>query len=132
MNDDTQFCPFCTRAEGREIIIENDLAYATYDKYPVSIGHALIISKRHCGNYFNLTIEEQSSCWNLVNGVKEIITDRLHPDGFNIGINIGVTSGQTIDHVHIHLIPRYQGDVSEPKGGVRGVIPRKKKYPFIK
>jgi diadenosine tetraphosphate (Ap4A) HIT family hydrolase len=132
MNDDTQFCPFCIREEGREIIIENDLAYATYDKYPVSTGHALIISKRHCGNYFDLTPEEQSSCWDLMNGVKEIIRDRLHPDGFNIGVNIGEASGQTIPHVHIHLIPRYQGDVREPKGGVRGVIPKKKKYPFIK
>ena len=130
MKHETQFCPFCISKEGREIIIENDLAYATYDKYPVSIGHALIISKRHCGNYFDLTIEEQSSCWNLVNGVKEIITDRLHPDGFNIGINIGEASGQTIPHIHIHLIPRYNGDVAEPKGGVRGVIPRKKEYPF--
>ncbi len=130
MKDETQFCPFCIREEEREIIIENDLAYATYDKYPVSTGHALIISKRHCDNYFDLTIEEQSSCWNLVNGVKEIVTDRLHPDGFNIGINIGEASGQTIPHIHIHLIPRYYGDVAEPKGGVRGVIPRKKEYPF--
>lgn len=65
-----------------------------------------------------------------MNGVKEIITDRLHPDGFNIGINIGEASGQTIPHIHIHLIPRYNGDVAEPKGGVRGVIPRKKEYPF--
>ena len=132
MKDETQLCPFCIKEEGRETIIENDLAYATYDKFPVSTGHALIIPKRHCSNYFDLTLVEQSSCWNLVNSVKEIITDRLHPDGFNIGINIGEASGQTIPHVHIHLIPRYQGDVREPKGGVRGVIPIKKKYPGIK
>lgn len=131
MKNETQFCPFCLSEEGREIIIGNDLAYATYDKYPVSTGHALIIPKRHCGNYFDLTLEEQSSCWNLVNRIKENITDRLHPDGFNIGINIGEASGQTIPHVHIHLIPRYHGDVHEPKGGVRGVIPRRKKYPGI-
>jgi len=129
MKDETQHCPFCVKEEGRETIIENDLAYATYDKYPVSTGHALIIPKRHCCNYFDLTLVEQTSCWNLVNRVKEIITDSLHPDGFNIGINIGEAAGQTIPHVHIHLIPRYQGDVHEPKGGVRGVIPRRKKYP---
>ncbi len=131
MKYETQFCPFCIKGDGRELIMENDRAYATYDKYPVSTGHALIISKRHCGNYFDLTPEEQSCCWILVNGVKEIIRDRLHPDGFNIGINIEEAAGQTIPHVHIHLIPRYQGDVREPKGGVRGVIPWRKKYPGI-
>lgn len=132
MKDETQLCTFCIKEEGREIIIENDIAYATYDKFPVSTGHALIIPKRHCSNYFELTLEEQSSCWNLVNKVKEIIKERLHPDGFNVGINIGEAAGQTIPHMHIHLIPRYQGDVREPEGGVRGVIPRRKIYPITK
>ncbi len=132
MKDEIQHCPFCIIEEGREIIIENELTYATYDKFPVSNGHALIIPKRHCSNYFDLSIVEQSSCLNLMNSVKEIITQKLHPDGFNIGINIDEAAGQTIPHVHVHLIPRYQGDVREPKGGVRGVIPGRKKYPFIK
>jgi len=132
MRDDFQNCPFCNEEEGREIIIENDMVYATYDKFPVSKGHALIIPKRHCSNYFDLSIEEQSSCWNLMNEVKALISEKLHPNGFNIGINIDEAAGQTIAHVHIHLIPRYHGDVHDPKGGVRGVIPRRKGYPFIK
>ena len=131
MKDEIQHCPFCDKEKGRETIIENDLAFAIYDKYPVSIGHTLIIPKRHCSNYFNLSIEEQSSCWGLINRVKDLISEECHPDGFNIGINIDESGGQTIPHVHIHLIPRYQGDVAEPAGGVRGVIPGRKKYPFL-
>jgi diadenosine tetraphosphate (Ap4A) HIT family hydrolase len=131
MKDDIKNCPFCNKKEeGREIIIENDMVYATYDMFPVSRGHTLIIPKRHCSNYFDLSVEEQSSCWNLMNEVKEFISEKLQPDGFNIGINIDGAAGQTIAHVHIHLIPRYMGDVRDPKGGVRGVVPRRKEYPF--
>lgn len=104
------------------------MAYATFDIYPVNKGHVLIIPKRHCGDYFELTDEEQSSCWKMVNKVKELLSERFNPDGFNVGINIGKVAGQTINHVHIHLIPRYKGDIDEPEGGVRGVIPSKRKY----
>ena len=77
---------------------------------------------------FGLTADEQAACWQLLNDVAAIIRERFNPDGFNIGINIGRTAGQTVDHVHLHLIPRYHGDVDEPEGGVRGVIPWKRAY----
>ncbi len=108
--------------------MESDSAYAIYDKFPVSRGHILIIPKRHCADYFDLDFSEQSACWVLLNEVKEIIENKFHPDGFNIGININESAGQTIWHAHIHLIPRYLGDVVEPRGGVRGVIPEKREY----
>ncbi len=122
------YCPFCNPESGREIILEDELCYGLYDKYPVSKGHTLIIPKRHCADYFNLTTEEQTACWNMVNALKDILTMYYLPDGYNIGINVNESAGQTIPHVHIHLIPRYKGDVKEPEGGVRGVIPEKRMY----
>lgn len=119
-------CPFCFPTN--ELITESATAFAIYDKYPVSQGHALIIPKRHVENYFDLTFREQSACVFMINYVKDILTKRYNPDGFNIGINIGSPAGQTVNHVHIHLIPRYQGDLQDPSGGVRGVIPHKMKY----
>lgn len=121
-------CPFCNIEPGREIITENENIFAVYDKYPVNMGHALIIPKRHCRNYFELTKEGQENCWIIVNEVKKILSQKFNPDGFNIGININEAAGQTIDHVHIHLIPRYKGDIENPEGGVRGVIPDKRMY----
>ena len=121
-------CPFCHPESGRELIVESATAYAIFDKFPVSNGHALIIPKKHCANYFDLTFKEQSACTFMLNTVKEIIQERFNPDGFNIGINIGESAGQTVNHVHIHLIPRYNGDVEKPRGGVRGVIPEKQNY----
>lgn len=99
-----------------------------YDKFPINKGHTLIIPKHHCSDYFNLYEEEQSTCWNMVNEIKFILTEKCNPDGFNIGINTNETAGQTITHLHIHLILRYAGDVKEPEGVVRGVIPEKKNY----
>lgn len=121
-------CPFCNPDPEREIIVESATAYALFDKFPVNEGHTLIIPKKHCSDYFDLTFKEQSACWFILNTVKEIIQSKFNPDGFNIGVNINETAGQTISHVHIHLIPRYNGDVENPKGGVRGVIPGKKDY----
>lgn len=121
-------CPFCLDNLKSEIILENDLAYAIYDVFPVSKGHILIIPKAHKSNFFELTFEEQSKCLLLINKAKKIIDKKFKPDGYNIGININKDAGQTIWHSHIHLIPRYNGDVEEPKGGVRGVIPNKKDY----
>jgi diadenosine tetraphosphate (Ap4A) HIT family hydrolase len=121
-------CPFCNPDSERELIVETATMYAMYDKFPVNEGHALIIPKRHIPNYFELSIKEQYAYLLVLNKVKEIVTKRFQPDGFNIGINIGEHAGQTISHVHIHLIPRYKGDVEDPKGGVRGVIPDKQKY----
>ncbi len=121
-------CPFCNPDGGREMIVESAMAYSIYDKFPVSEGHSLIIPKKHCSDYFELTFKEQSACWFMLNVVKQILIKNFNPDGFNIGININEAAGQTIPHVHIHIIPRYSGDVNEPQGGVRGVIPEKKEY----
>lgn len=126
--DEIPYCPFCNPESGIEIIIENDIAYAMYDKFPVCNGHTLLIPKRHCADYFELTREEQATCWRMVNELKNFLKDKFHPDGFNIGINVNEAAGQTIPHVHIHLIPRYKGDVEQPEGGVRGVIPEKRMY----
>ena len=121
-------CPFCNPDADRELIVESATAYAMYDKYPVSAGHALIIPKRHCTDYFDLSFREQAACIFMLNTVQEIISAKFKPDGFNVGINVSEAAGQTVPHVHIHLIPRYNGDVEEPRGGVRGVIIEKQKY----
>ncbi len=121
-------CPFCNPDLERELIVESATAYAIYDKFPVNDGHALIIPKKHCANYFDLTFREQSACVFMLNKVKEIIEKKFKPNGFNVGININETAGQTVPHVHIHLIPRYKNDVENPRGGVRGVIPNKQNY----
>jgi diadenosine tetraphosphate (Ap4A) HIT family hydrolase len=121
-------CPFCNPDSDRDLIVESATAFSIYDKYPVSAGHALIISKKHCANYFDLTFKEQAACMFMLNRVKEIVSAKFNPDGFNVGINVSEVAGQTVPHVHIHLIPRYNGDVAEPRGGVRGVIPNKQKY----
>ena len=121
-------CPFCNPDSERELIVNSATAFAIYDKFPVNEGHALIIPQRHCADYFELTFEEQNACIFLLNKVKEIVSDKFSPDGFNIGINVGEKAGQTVHHVHIHLIPRYNGDMDNPRGGVRGVLPGKMDY----
>lgn len=121
-------CPFCNPDSERELIVESATAYAIFDKFPVNRGHALIIPKRHCADYFELTFKEQAACVFMLNKVKELVSATFNPDGFNVGINVGEHGGQTINHVHIHLIPRYKGDVEDPRGGVRGVILDKQKY----
>jgi len=122
-------CPFCCIGKDeREIILENESAVAIYDAYPVNKGHALIIPKRHCANYFEMSQTEKIDCWELVDKVKVVIDRLYHPPGYNVGINVNETAGQTIFHVHIHLIPRYVGDVEEPRGGVRGVVWERRGY----
>lgn len=128
MMDELPYCPFCDPDSERVMILENEVVFSTYDKFPVSEGHALIIPKRHCSNYFDLTSDEQISCWQMVNDVKTILQEKCNPDGYNVGINVNEVAGQTISHVHIHVIPRYVGDVKNPEGGVRGVIPEKRMY----
>ncbi len=88
----------------------------------------LIIPKRHVASFFDLTKEEQQDMLLLADRVKSIIDEKFHPDGYNIGVNVGEAAGQSVFHVHMHLIPRYKGDVSNPRGGVRGVIPSKQNY----
>lgn len=121
-------CPFCFPEKDRELVTESAIAYALFDKYPVSLGHTLIIPKQHTANYFELSEPTKKSCWAVVDRVRMQLSQRFHPDGFNIGINIGDAAGQTVPHVHIHLIPRYKGDVTNPRGGVRRIIPGKGDY----
>lgn len=125
---DKSECPFCNLNSNVELISETATAVAFLDSFPVNQGHSLIIPKRHIANYFELSIHEQRALWLLVNRCKTIIQKRFKPDGFNVGINVNEVAGQSIFHTHIHLIPRYNGDVENPRGGVRGVIPKKQNY----
>ncbi len=119
-------CIFCDMK--REAIYENDRCYAIYDAYPVNPGHALIIPKRHIETYFEATAEEVLSFHKALHAVKRMVDSRYAPDGYNIGINVHEAAGQSVFHLHIHLIPRYDKDVEDPRGGVRGVIPDKRGY----
>lgn len=112
----------------RERLFENSIGFVIYDNYPVSEGHALVIPKRIYPDYFESTLEEIMGLNELIFKTKEFLDKKFSPQGYNIGINCGEASGQTINHLHIHLIPRYLDDVDDPRGGVRGVIPSKQKY----
>ena len=104
-------CPFCKVESEREIIASSLLSVAFYDGFPVSPGHALIIPKRHVSSFFDLSKEERQDLLNLADSVKRILEERYHPDGYNIGINVGEAAGHCMLQVLMHLIPRYQGDV---------------------
>ena len=128
MRDPNNPCLFCNIKESG-VTHENDFAYASFDSYPVSKDHCLIIPKRHIKDYFELSKEELIACDKLVKIVKdEIISNDQSVKGFNLGTNIGKVSGQSIFHCHFHLIPRRDGDVENPQGGVRSVIPSKQHY----
>ena len=128
MKDPNNPCLFCD-VKKTGIVYENELAYASYDSYPVSEHHCLIIPKRHIKDYFELSNDELVACNDLIKIVKKEITNK-DPlvKGFNLGTNIGIVSGQSILHCHFHLIPRREGDVDNPQGGVRSVIPNKQHY----
>jgi ATP adenylyltransferase len=119
-------CVFCRPQ--REILAENANALAVFDSFPVSPGHALVIPKRHVTTIFEMSLDEYTDCFRLVLPLKDLISARYSPDGYNVGANCGKAAGQSVWHAHIHVIPRYTGDVSEPRGGVRGVIPLKASY----
>jgi diadenosine tetraphosphate (Ap4A) HIT family hydrolase len=121
------FCKFWKEQE-RALIYFNDSFYSFYDSNPVNKGHALIIPIRHVNSLTGLIEREQRDFFDALKKVKEIINKSYHPDGYNIGINNGKVAGQTIMHLHIHLIPRYKGDVQNPVGGIRNVIPGKGDY----
>lgn len=120
-------CPFCTLPSER-IVDQNDLAMVIRDGFPVSPGHTLVIPKRHVGSFFELDQDEVQSMLVLLKTAKVVIDEAFKPDSYNIGINDGPQAGQTVPHVHMHLIPRYQGDVEDPRGGVRWLIPTKADY----
>lgn len=123
----TSSCPFC-QPDAESIIFENDVVVAIRDAFPVSPGHALIIPRRHIESWFDTSDEERREIFSVVDIVSGDIEKTLHPDGFNIGINIDEAAGQTVMHLHVHVIPRYTGDVSNPQGGVRYVIPDRANY----
>ena len=123
-------CRFCLTRPSRRLIVEGKYGFAAFDRHPASEGHFLVIPYRHFASYFDINDEELVDLWRLVKRGKEIVDEKFHPDGYNIGINVGHWAGQSIHHLHIHVIPRYKGDVENPKGGVRGVIPHKKLYEY--
>jgi diadenosine tetraphosphate (Ap4A) HIT family hydrolase len=128
IRDPNNPCLFCNIKKSG-LAKENELAYASYDTYPVSEMHCLIIPKRHVKDYFDLTEEEVIACNKLIKGIKkEVEIKDSTVKGFNIGTNSGKIAGQSIMHCHIHLIPRREGDVENPQGGVRSVIPKKQHY----
>lgn len=120
-------CPFC-QIEKSRVVIENEHAFVIYDGYPISPGHSLIIPKRHIASFFEAKQEEQVSLLELLNQMQLNLIEAFKPDGFNIGINVGEAAGQTVMHLHIHLIPRYVGDIPDPRGGVRWIFPEKADY----
>lgn len=120
-------CPFCYIDQLR-IVALNEYAIAIYDGFPISPGHCLIIPKRHFASFFEATKEEQVALLDLLSEMQELLMREHSPDGFNIGINVGEAAGQTVMHLHIHLIPRYAGDQPDPRGGVRWIFPEKADY----
>lgn len=119
-------CLFCKDPRG--VSLDHALAYSARDSYAVSPGHTLVIPKRHVASFFDLTQDEIAACMELINEEKNRIDAEFNPDGYNVGVNVGPAAGQSIFHAHIHVIPRYQGDVENPQGGVRHVIPRNARY----
>ena len=120
-------CLFCTPPADR-IFYRDDLVYGLWDGYPVSPGHALLIPHRHIPTWFDANSKERTALLNALDTAKAIMEKDHRPDGYNSGINCGPAAGQTIFHLHVHLIPRYAGDVADPRGGVRHVIPDKANY----
>ena len=123
-------CPFCeiTKHDGKRIIKENDLAFVVRDGFPISEGHTLIIPKRHVASFFEIANEERQALMELLEQAQKVLDQEFKPDAYNIGINDGIEAGQTVPHLHVHLIPRYDGDVKDPRGGVRWVISEKADY----
>lgn len=120
-------CLFC-HPKHKEILAETEHALLVTDTYPVSDGHCLVIPKRHMPSYFECTEEENRDFRELILKAKEILDKKYKPDAYNIGNNNGLYAGQSVFHLHIHIIPRYKGDVENPKGGVRWVLPKKSQY----
>ena len=115
-------CPFCC-LPGDRVILETELLVGLWDGFPVSPGHALLVPRRHVETWFEISPGEQAALVGAIDHVRERIEQAHSPDAYNIGVNSGEAAGQTVPHVHLHIIPRYQGDVEDPRGGVRWVIP---------
>ncbi len=123
-------CIFCDLSVTKkdEIVLENEHFFSIYDDNPISEGHSLIIPKEHVDSFFKLSPEQVNNMYELLGKMKNAVDERFNPDGYNIGINEGRDAGQTVSHLHIHLIPRYRGDVENPTGGVRHIFPEKADY----
>ncbi|KPJ94599.1 MAG: HIT family hydrolase [Gemmatimonas sp. SG8_17] len=124
----TTMCVFCQAIARKGQFLENERAVAFPDGFPLSPGHTLIVPRRHETDFFALSRGEQAALWSLVPAVRNAIERTYNPTGYNVGVNSGTSAGQTIDHIHIHVIPRYPGDVKDPRGGVRWVIPDRAAY----
>jgi len=120
-------CPLC-RIEPLRIALANTVAVAVRDTFSVNPGHTLVILRRHIPSWFDAIADERTALMALVDEVKASLDKELHPDGYNIGINVGEAAGQTVMHLHVHVIPRFAGDVDDPRGGVRFVIPARGNY----
>lgn len=118
-------CPFC---QPSRVLLEGNLCVCLEDAFPVSPGHLLIVPRRHVTDYFEATAIEKRALWGMVDEARDYLMKKYQPAGFNLGVNAGVAAGQTVMHLHIHLIPRYAGDMDDPRGGVRGVIPGMQRY----
>jgi diadenosine tetraphosphate (Ap4A) HIT family hydrolase len=125
MDDD---CPLCRAISAQSMPLANEHAVAVTDAYPVSRGHTLIVSRRHVASLFDLSPDEQRGIWALLPLVKDSLDRELSPAGYNVGMNVGTAAGQTVGHVHVHVIPRNEGDAADPRGGVRWVLPDKAAY----
>jgi diadenosine tetraphosphate (Ap4A) HIT family hydrolase len=123
-------CPFCAPNE-KDVLVRNTHAYVRMDAYPVAQGHVLVIPFRHVANWFDVTPTEATAIFELSCEYRKRCDATNSPDGYTIGVNIGAAGGQTISHAHLHVIPRYVGDVVDPKGGVRGIISKKQHYPHM-
>ncbi|WP_277631178.1 HIT family protein [Atopococcus tabaci] len=116
-------CYYCNKDE-KSFLIENELAAGFYDESPSSLGHFLVITKRHVPDFFELTPEEHSAVSELLVQAKKLVDREFQPAAYNIGANCGTAAGQSVRHAHFHLIPRYEGDVQNPKGGIRNILPK--------
>jgi diadenosine tetraphosphate (Ap4A) HIT family hydrolase len=122
-----KICPFCEIPKER-VIDKNEFAFTVRDGFPISPGHTLIIPIRHVGSLFDTTVEERNALYDLLEKAKLQLDKEFAPNAYNVGINDGAAAGQTVPHLHIHIIPRYNDDQKDPRGGVRWIIPEKAKY----
>ncbi|MDB2613731.1 HIT family protein [Chlamydiales bacterium] len=121
-------CLFCEKAKESTHLKDFENSYAIFDEFPVSPGHVLLISKEHIPDWFSAAETIQQEFTKATNELKKTLDQKFHPQAYNIGLNCGRAAGQTLMHLHLHLIPRYEGDMENPRGGVRGVIPGKQNY----
>src|SRR5687767_8484841 len=120
-------CPFCPPKD-HEVIETHELAVAIKDSFPLTRGHSLVVPRRHVASFFELTVQERQAIVDILDRAKAALDKEYAPDGYNIGINDGAAAGQTVMHLHVHLIPRYKGDADDPRGGVRWIFPRNADY----